>query len=67
MAVRKFASIVDASPDIKILIEPNTTTFSSSQRVSLVAKESDWKHGKVFYPLTFMASEEKFSFFRDWA
>ena len=30
--------------------------------MSLTAKESDWKRGKVFYPLMFMAYEKKFSF-----
>ena len=30
--------------------------------MSLIAKESGWKRGKVFYPLKFMAYEEKFSF-----
>ena len=62
MAVRKFADVLDGSSEIQILIEHNTQISGSFQWASLVAKKSDWKHGKVFYPSMFMAYEEKFSF-----
>ena len=60
--VGKFANIADVSPEINILTKHNTKIFSRFGWVVLTAKESDWKHGKVCYPLTFMAYEENFSF-----
>ena len=53
--VRKFANNADVSLEIKILVKYNIKIFSSFWWASLTAKDSDWKHGKVLYPLTFMA------------
>ena len=60
--VRNFANTIDVSPVITLLLNHNTEIFIGFRWASLVAKESNWKHGKVYYPLTFMTYEQKFSF-----
>ena len=58
----KFANVVDVSPEINVLIKHNTNVSGSFRWASFTAKEIDWTRKKVFYLLTFMAYEEKFSF-----
>ena len=64
MIVGKCANFVDVNPNIKNSHQTQYRDFSSFRWVSLTSKESDWKRGKVFYPLMLMAYEKIFSFIR---